>query len=257
MPTDKKTVASYNKYAEKWAAGQRNNTAIYHLYLEKPAIYSKLPPLENKTVLCLGCGSGEEVEFINSQGVKRVVGIDISEKLIEIAKKSYPGLEFYVMDAEHLDFPANSFDLVFSSLTMHYLNDWSLALKSIHNVLKQDCTFLFSMTHPFFSAMQKADNEKVKSRILGYNESKDTDKLEIYGNYLDQYSVPVSITNQLSVTNFHRPLSAIISDITKAGFKLMGIVEPKALDESKKENPKFWKIHQKIPEFIIFELRKN
>ncbi len=61
----------------------------------------------------------------------------------------------------------------------------------------------------------------------------------------------------MTVTNCHRPLSLLMKDIVLSGFELLDIVEPVALDESKKENKKFWEIHQKIPEFMIFELEKN
>src|SRR5579872_5335203 len=98
MSTDKKTIDAYNKFAEKWANSKRDGSSIFHLYLEKPAMYGKLPDLTDKTMLCIGCGSGEEVEHIVSLGAKRVVGVDISEGLVTIAKKTYPQFEFHVID---------------------------------------------------------------------------------------------------------------------------------------------------------------
>jgi len=259
MSTDKKTVAAYDKYAKEW--GERKNkidgSTIYHLYLEKPAMYGKLPSLKEKTVLCLGCGTGEENEFIHTLGAKRVVGVDISSGLIEIAKKAYPHLEFQVMDIEKLDFPDGSFDFVFSSLTMHYLKDWIETLKRVHNTLKEGGTFLFSMTHPFFSATMLKDDAEQKSRILGYKDIKNTNDCETYGDYLNPSMREVTINKDLKVTNYHHPLSTIIKEITSSGFELLDIVEPKALIPSKESFPKFWEIHQKIPEFIVFELKKK
>lgn len=258
MPTDKKTIDAYNKYAEKWVGYKRGGTAIFHTYLEKPAMYSKVPQIKGKTVLCIGCGSAEEVEHISSLGAKRTVGIDISEKQIDTAKKSYPKAEFYVMDIEKLDFPKNSFDFAYSSLTMHYLENWVKALRGINNVLKQAGIFVFSITHPFFSATKRKDGEKEKLRILGYKDIKLANTWEIYGNYFGSYSIQYSaLAEDMVVTNYHRPLSAIIKDITKTGFEILDIVEPKALDESKKRYKKFWEIHRRIPEFMILELRKN
>lgn len=259
MSTDSKTISAYDAYAKEW--GERKNkidgSTIYHLYLEKPAMYGKLSNLKDKSVLCLGCGTGEENEFIHTLGVKRVVGIDISSGLIEIAKKAYPHLEFHVMDIEKLDFPGESFDYVFSSLSMHYLKDWRESLKRVHTVLKQNGVFLFSMTHPFFSATMLKDNEIEKSRILGYKDIKNTNNCEIYGDYLNPSKREVKINKDLVVTNYHRPLSTIIKEITSSGFELTDIVEPKALLPSKENFPKFWEIHQKIPEFIVFELRRK
>lgn len=259
MSTDKKTIDSYNKFADSWTKNKRDDScsvSIFHTYLEKPAMYGKLPKLENKTVLCVGCGSGEEVEYLHSLGTKKVVGIDISEKLIEIAKKSYPNLEFHVMDVESLDFSEDNFDFVYSSLTMHYLESWSKALKSIYKVLKKDGIFLFSITHPFFSSTLKYEDEKIKSRIFGYKDIKDNNICEIYGNYLDSNKLEIFIGKDLVVTNYHRPLSVIIKEVLNSGFDILDFVEPKAKVESKEQNIKFWEIHQKIPEFIIIELRK-
>lgn len=257
MPTDSKTIAAYNTYADAWLKHKHDGSSIFHTHLEKPAIYGLLPPLEGKAVLCAGCGSGEEVEFIKSLGAVKVVGIDISEKLIDIARTTYPGIEYKVMDIEHLDFPAGLFDLVFSSLTMHYLNDWVSALLSVSRVLKENGIFLFSMTHPFFSAMAKTDTPETKSRIHGYSEDKKSNTLTLYGDYLENHEVTVSVTKDLTVTNYHRSLATVFRDMKTTGFELLDMVEPKALDESKQDNPHFWEIHQKVPEFLILKTQKK
>ncbi len=258
MSTDKKTTAdSYNKNAEKWTSYRRGGVAIFHEYLEKPAIYSKVPSLENMTVLCAGCGSGEEVNHLQSLGAKKVIGIDLSEKLIEIAKRSYPELEFRVMDIEKIEFPDNEFDFVYSSLTLHYLENWSVALKSINKVLKQNCKFVFSITHPFFSATLLKEDQEQKARIFGYKDIKNTSTCEIYGDYLNSYKLEYDWGDGFTIINYHRPLSVIIKEVINSGFEIIDIVEPQALDESKEEYKKFWEIHQRIPEFIVFELRKK
>lgn len=257
MPTDKSIIEAYNKHAKAYAKRQRDNSNIYRVYLERPAIFGNLPKLQGKDVLCLGCGSGEEIERIKSLGAKKVIGIDISEKLIEIAKENYLNFDFRVMDAENLDFPKESFDLVFSSLTMHYLESWLKTLKSVNRVLKQDGIFIFSVTHPFFSAIQKKENERIKSRIFGYKDIKNTANIEIYGDYLNSYRLDAFVSKELTVSNYHRPLSIIIKEFIESGFKLIGLVEPKAQDESKDKYYKFWAIHQKIPEFMIFKLIKK
>jgi len=90
MSTDQKTIDAYNKHAQSWANSKQNKQdkiSIFHQYLKKPALYGKLPDLKDKSVLCVGCGSGEEVEYLHSLGAKKVIGIDISSGLIDIAKR--------------------------------------------------------------------------------------------------------------------------------------------------------------------------
>ena len=54
--------------------------------LEQPAMKEMLPNLTEKSVLDLGCGCGANcIEFIKS-GASSVVGVDISEKMLSVAK---------------------------------------------------------------------------------------------------------------------------------------------------------------------------
>ena len=69
--------ANYDKNSESWV----KKKVWGHEYLEKPAMYSLLPKLKNKKVLCIGCGVGEECEYLRKKGAD-VIGIDLSIFLI-------------------------------------------------------------------------------------------------------------------------------------------------------------------------------
>ncbi|MBU1091744.1 class I SAM-dependent methyltransferase [Patescibacteria group bacterium] len=256
MATDKKTIKSYDDYALKWQKRKRSGKNIAHKFLEKPAMYKKLPDLKGKSVLCVGCGTGEECEHLKSLDVEKIVGVDISKGLIELAKKSYPDLEFFVMDMENLDFPKNSFDLVYSSLTMHYVEDWTKTLKSIHEVLEDDGVFLFSTHHPVKWGAKTNRSEEKGSFLMGYEKYKDG-RCEVFGDYLNTRKIDDIWFNEFNVTYYHRSLSEIIGDILKSGFRITDFIEPKPLVEVSKENENFYKIHDKIPLFMIFELKKE
>jgi SAM-dependent methyltransferase len=58
----------------------RDNPASANLLVEKPALFSLLPPLEGKAVLDLGCGFGENCAEFARQGAANVLGIDISPR---------------------------------------------------------------------------------------------------------------------------------------------------------------------------------
>ena len=255
MATDKKTIKSYDDYALKWAERMRSGKNIAHKFLEKPAMYKKLPDLKGKSVLCIGCGTGEECEHLKSLGAKRIVGIDISKGLIDFAKKSYPDLEFQVMDMENLNFADDSFDFVYSSLTMHYVKDWTKTLRGVHKILKKGGTFIFSTHHPVKWGAGVNRSKEKDSFLIGY-EKYESGESKVFGDYLNTRKIDDIWFNEFKVSYYHRPLSEIIGDIIKSGFVISDFVEPKPLKSVIKEKPNFYEIHSKIPLFMIFELKK-
>jgi len=257
MATDNKTIKSYNDYAKRWAEKIRSGENLAHKYLEKPAMYKKLPDLKGKSILCIGCGTGEECKYLKNLGAAKVVGIDISEGLIEVAKQSYPDIEFMVMDMENIDLPASSFDFAYSSLTLHYVKDWTNTLQSISRVLKLGGILLFSTHHPIKWGAEVKRSEDKDSFFMGYTKYKKTEEYEIFGDYLNTRKINDIWFGEFEVTYYHKPLSSIIGDILKSGFEILDFVEPKAVEEAKEEKFNFWQIHQKIPLFMVFELRKK
>ncbi len=75
--------------------------------------------LPGKKILDLGCGNGRLFEIFKNIDVD-YIGVDASEKLIEIAKQKYPKLKFQTADALNLPFPNQYFDKVFSIRVFHH-----------------------------------------------------------------------------------------------------------------------------------------
>jgi len=255
MPTDKKTIKSYDAYALKWAEKMRNGGNTVHTYLEKPAMHKKLPPLKDKVVLCIGCGTGEECAYLKSLGAKKVVGIDISKGLIDIAKKSYPHIEFHVMDMEKLRFRPASFDFVYSSLTMHYVKDWTKTLSNVRAVLKPNKSFLFSTYHPIKSGTAIKRSKKKYSFLMGFEKNK-SNQGKIFGDYFTTRKINDIWFDELRVAYYHRSFSAIMHDILKSRFIISDIIEPQPIKSLAKKWPYFYRVRSKIPIFIIFKLTK-
>ncbi len=221
-----KTLTSYDKNTDQWLKGKK----LAHDYLEKPAMYSKLPKLKGKTVLCLGCGAGEECAHIKSLGAKKVVGIDISKELIKKAKANYPDIEFHIMNLKELKFPDSSFDFVYSSLALHYVKDWIKLLKNINKTMKKGSVFLFSTHDPVFWGRD---------------------------DYLNPRKVNDIWFESFKVTYYHKPFSLMIKEIVESNFEILDCLEPKPLDTSRKIDKSFWEKKSKTPLFVIFELKKK
>lgn len=256
MSTDQKTINAYDGYAKKWSQYQGDKNFSRN-FLERPAMHSKFPDFKDKNVLCIGSATGEECDYIKSLGAKRVVGIDISEGLINEAKQKFPDLEFYVMDMEKLDFEENSFDYVFSSLTIHYVQDYKPTLKSLYKILKPQGRFLFSTTHPILKCAQVTDDGITKTRIIGYIKHKDTGEYEAIGNYLQDSKLENMVLDEdLIVTQYHKSISSITADIKDSGFVITDILEPAAGKDFLDVDEKHAKIFEKIPQFLIMEIMK-
>ena len=74
------------------------------------------------SVLDVGCGNGEKTFYI-SQHVKRVVGIDPDKNIISAAQSNFDhkNLDFQVGQAESMNFPSSSFDLVLFNESFHHI----------------------------------------------------------------------------------------------------------------------------------------
>ncbi|MFC1630003.1 class I SAM-dependent methyltransferase [Patescibacteria group bacterium] len=96
-------------------------------------------------VLDLGCGNGRLSEIYKGT---EYVGVDNSEKLIQIAKQKYPDNEFLVADAFQLPFPDNYFDKVFSIAVLHHIPSKELRLqflKEVKRILKPKGLLIFTV----------------------------------------------------------------------------------------------------------------
>lgn len=87
-------------------------------------------------MLVVGSGNGVSTIKIHRITGCRVLGIDISKDMVERAReKQEPGVEFLVGDAENIDFPDNTFDVVISESVTGF-TDKGRSLSEYHRVLK-------------------------------------------------------------------------------------------------------------------------
>lgn len=98
--------------------------------------------LSPDTVLDVACGTGEFEQLLLSENpTQEIVGVDISEKMLEIAKHKcsiYSQVSFQTASALALPFASNSFDVVISANSFHYFDDPLAALREMKRVLKPE-----------------------------------------------------------------------------------------------------------------------
>jgi ubiquinone/menaquinone biosynthesis C-methylase UbiE len=109
-------------------------------------IIDELIDVKNKVVLDLGCGGGRYALSVQDK-VRKIIGIDISSKMIEVArKKCEPGMpiEFIVGDATNTCFRDGYFDVIVSLGMFEYLEDPSPFLIEINRILKPNGVLVFT-----------------------------------------------------------------------------------------------------------------
>ena len=182
-----------------------------------------LPNLKNSTVLDLGCGYGWHCRYVIENGAKSVIGVDLSEKMLEKANEinKLEGIEYQRNAIEELTFRSGQFNLVISSLAFHYIKDFDMLCRNIYNWLQPGGKFLFSIEHPVFTAQGNQD--------WIYN--KDGDKL--YWPVDNYFLIGARETTFLgnTVLKYHRTITSYLSSILQSGFKINACVEPEPSTE--------------------------
>lgn len=101
--------------------------------------------IKNKSILEVACGTGSTVRFINSSN--EYIGLDISEKSLQKAlkklrKTNIKSYKVFAGDAMELPFEDSSFDVAICNLALHFIPDYSLAIKEVERVLKPNGVFV-------------------------------------------------------------------------------------------------------------------
>lgn len=226
----------------------RNLEFNYNTLQEKPAIFSLLPPLKGTSILDMGCGFGENSEFFVKNEAKEVHGIDISKKMLEEAIKSneYTNVDYELLPIEKISQLEKSYDLVFSSLALHYVKDFEKTIKDVYEKLNKGGHFIFSQMHPLTSAPKN-----------GIEWIKEGDVRVAYrlSDYLDMGERSISWYID-DIIMYHRPISYILNTLIFGGFEVVEVLEPMASKEDIKKYPDMIKdIHK--PNFLIIKARKK
>ncbi|MDQ6944106.1 MAG: class I SAM-dependent methyltransferase [Candidatus Eremiobacteraeota bacterium] len=188
-------------YARVTAANVAN--AAY----ERPAVREVLGDVYGLDVLDAGAAAGEHSAWLATQGA-RVVALDASEAMVDLARARLGGAATVLRAdlAQPLPLSSASFDVVLSSLTLHYLEDWLPALREFARVLRPGGRLVLSTHHPALTDDPAEDYHAVRLVEEGWSGFADA---------------PVAMRF------YHRPMERIVGDILAAGFGLRAPREPR------------------------------
>ena len=177
-----------------------------------------LPDFKDKRVLDLGCGYGWHCIYAMEHGASSVVGVDISHKMLEVAKEKthFPQVEYKCCAIEDVEFPEESFDVILSSLAFHYVADYEILVKKIYRILKSGGKLVFTVEHPVFTAYGTQD--------WHYNEKGEILHFPVDNYYYEGKRTAVFLGEK--VTKYHRTLTTYLNTLLSNGFIINQIVEP-------------------------------
>ena len=211
--------------------------------LEHPQMERLCPSLKGKRVIDLGCGYGSYAKSFIEKGASYYLGIDASENMIRKAESENEGddIEYRVMNLDDLGSIEGNFDLAYSSLVFHYIEDFDKLLRNVHSILNDGGILLFSQMHPIISASY-AYSGYFEGDYFAFSSYQEEGRRE--GHWFKQ-----------KVISYHRKMSSIINSLSSAGFMIEKISEPIPTSEAIRELPALEKDLTR-PTFLIVKARK-
>ena len=227
-------VNDYEGFARSYARNSESNpmNALY----ERPAIMALAGDVRGLRVLDAGCGPGIQAAELIGRGAS-VTGVDQSAGLLDIARARLgPQVPLHQADLSRpLAFPDEAFDLILSSLVMHYLAEWEPTLHEFRRVLGPRGRVVLSTHHPFMDL-----------RVSGSD--------DYFGAYT--WTEEWARDGQtMSMRFWHRPLRAMLAAFDAAGFGVEAITEPEPLPEMAATAPEIYEHLTRNAQFLFFALK--
>lgn len=230
----------------------------YSSNIEWPCIKNMMPDLTGKSILDIGCGTGIFTFLFEQYNPQKIVGIDLSNSMLEIARNKAVDrgskAQFILGDASNINDVINEkFDFIFSSTTTHYIKNLQPFFKGIADNLADNGICILSIIHPIYSATYPVSQ--------GNTFPKDDDwKIRYLDNSLRAYIQPWieyndNIENHLSIS-YHHLFSDYINAAVQAGLKVCHINEPLPPEHWKNEFPDRYEGFIETPTFMIMEFSK-
>jgi ubiquinone/menaquinone biosynthesis C-methylase UbiE len=244
------TQAFWDQTAQDWEIQVGDEGDSNRILNSDPVLWNFVGNVAGLNVLDAGCGTGYLSQQLHAKGAK-VIGVDFSEKMIQIAKEKSPDIDFRVESCSELtSIPDRSIDIVVSNYVLMDVPDLEGTMQAFSRVLKAGGVAVLVFSHPCFPQ--------------GYAVSSD-DGITV------QYKWDFSYFERRKCTCppwahftsdfiwFHRPLSDYWKAFKAAGFSVVDFEEPRLTEERSHlaENERKLNRSKNLPFSIAFKLQKK
>lgn len=216
-------LKQWETYADLYHQGKGLAGDDLHNDLIQPILDDFLGDYSSQIILDAGCGNGF-LSYQLARSAKKVVGIDVSEKLLRYANENRKGenVSFKKADlTQKLSFQDSQFDIVVSVMVLQYLPQISRFASECSRILKPNGELIVVIDHPchaLFLRAQELVGKKDKKFITSdsYFKSGIRKKLSLWNKVILQY--------------YHRPVSFYLNGFTDY-FRLVELKETSSDNE--------------------------
>jgi 2-polyprenyl-3-methyl-5-hydroxy-6-metoxy-1,4-benzoquinol methylase len=255
-------MKEWDEVAEPFSDFVREGKDYFRDALNNPATFKLIGNVKGKKVLDLACGEGYNTRVLAKKGAT-VVGVDFSEKLVELARhseiKERLGIVYYVADAANMEkIQSNHFDLVTCFMALQDIENYKEAIFEVARVLKEKGRFVFSIPHPCFIGHVVKDGENITSWIYEDGTQEKSFVIRQYfgiGKYEVQWDME-RIAKPFKTTAFHRTLTDYFQSLHQSGLLVSRLVEPRPTLKAVSKYPSLRK-RLRIPQSISIEAVKK
>jgi toxoflavin synthase len=209
--------------------------------------------VKGKRVLDLACGEGHFTRILRSAGAAEVVGTDISERMIELAREQEArqplGIEYRVEDARTVVGPRD-FDLVVSAWLLAYArtrDDLVQMCRGVANRLGSGGRFVTVTTNPGVYGFDPLPDY----RQYGF-------EITLADHVFDgapiKFILPIE-DSTLEIENYYLPIAAFESAFTQTGFRDFAVHMPE-LSSAPDDEPAYWDDFLRYPVLILMDCVK-
>ena len=240
----KQNIYDDPQFFEGYSQLRRHESGL-NMAVDQPAMRSLLPPLANKRVLDLGCGFGKMCRYAIDEGATSVVGGDISTKMLAKAREDAadPRISYVQSALEDLNFAPASFEVVVSSLALHYVERFDSICTNVKAWLVAGGAFVFSVEHPMVTAYPVGQYLGEK----GEGQHWPIDNYKFEGIRHTQWFID-------DVIKYHRSVETYVNTLIDSGFTIMRLLEPEAAEDEIRKRPEL-REESRRPTFMLISAR--
>lgn len=220
-----------------------------------------LGDVEGKRILEIGCGGAQNSIALSKWGAE-AVGVDLSRKQVmygkSLSRNENTEVSLLICDMEKLPFKNESFDIVTTAISLHYVPDLNATVEETNRVLAENGYFTFSTHHPCSEGKLVRHRGKTAVALRNY-----------FKRRIVRWIDRLADGSKVKMHAYYRTLQDYFDTLIGNGFVVERYVELERLEENmlhpldkekireSREAKRLYKIKKEIPYCILFKTRKK